>query len=244
MFKTKAIILRTTKYGETSLVVTAFTELFGVQTYMVNGVRSAKKTGLKASLYLPASLVEMEVYHNEKTTMHRIKECNRTTVYKNVLTDIVTNSIAIFMMELLTKLLKQPEPNADLFYFCEDMLMQLDDAPPNIASNIPLFFALHVSHFFGFRIDDNCDEENTVLDLQEGFFVNDIPTHPYFLVDEYAAISSELLKTALPSELEHIKLNRIKRRELLNKYMEYYSIHVSEFGSMKTLMVLQEVLGG
>ena len=115
MFKTKAIILRTTKYGETSLVVTAFTELFGVQTYMVNGVRSAKKTGLKASLYLPASLVEMEVYHNEKTTMHRIKECNRYFVFINVLTDIVKNSIAIFMMELLNKLLKQPEPNADLF---------------------------------------------------------------------------------------------------------------------------------
>ena len=244
MFKTKAIILRTTKYGETSLVVTAFTELFGVQTYMVNGVRSANKTGLKASLYLPASLVEMEVYHNEKTTLHRIRECNRSFVFNNVLTDIVKNSIAIFMMELLNKLLKQPEPNADLFYFCEDVLMQLDDSPPNIASNIPLFFALHVSHFFGFRIDDNYDKENTVLDLQEGFFVNEIPTHPYFLVDENAAISSELLKTALPSELEHIKLNRIKRRELLNKYMEYYSIHVSEFGSMKTLMVLQEVLGG
>ena len=244
MFKTKAIILRTTKYGETSLVVTAFTELFGVQTYMVNGVRSAKKTGLKASLYLPASLVEMEVYHNEKATMHRIKECNRYFVFNNVLTDIVKNSIAIFMMELLTKLLKQPEPNADIFYFCEDLLIKLDDAQPNIASNIPLFFALHASHFFGFRIDDNFDKENSVLDLQEGFFVTEIPTHTYFLVDENAAVSSELLKTALPSELEHIKLNRIKRRELLNKYMEYYSIHVSEFGSMKTLLVLQEVLGG
>jgi DNA repair protein RecO (recombination protein O) len=34
--KTKGIILRTVKYGETSLVVTAFTELFGIQAYMVN----------------------------------------------------------------------------------------------------------------------------------------------------------------------------------------------------------------
>ncbi|MFM2327595.1 MAG: repair protein RecO, partial [Bacteroidota bacterium] len=36
--KTKGIVLRSIKYGETSLVVTLFTELFGVQTYMVNAV--------------------------------------------------------------------------------------------------------------------------------------------------------------------------------------------------------------
>ena len=115
MFKTRAIILRTVKYGETSLVVTAFTELFGLQTYLVNGVRTAKKSGLKASLYQPASVVDMEVYHNERNTMHRIKECNRAHVFNNILTDVVKNSVALFLMELLYKLLKQPEQNSDLF---------------------------------------------------------------------------------------------------------------------------------
>ena len=100
MFKTSAIILRTVKFGETSLVVSAFTELFGLQTYMVNGVRTAKKTGLKASLYQPASVVEMEVYYNESNSMHRIKEINRIHVFKNILTDVVKNSVAIFLMEL------------------------------------------------------------------------------------------------------------------------------------------------
>ncbi len=242
MFKTRAIILRTIKYGETSLIVTAFTELFGVQTYMVNGVRSTKKTGLKASLYLPASLVDMEVYHNEKNTLHRIKECNRAVVFNEVLTDIVKNSIAVFMMELLTKLLKQPEQNADLFYFCEDALLQLDVAPSNIASNFPLFFALHLSHFFGFRIDDNFSAEDCVLDLQEGNFVREIPLHAYFLDKENAIITSELLKISLPEELVQLKMNHLKRRELLNKYMDFYALHISEFGTMKTLVVLQEVL--
>jgi DNA repair protein RecO (recombination protein O) len=242
MFKTRAIILRTTKYGETSLVVTAFTELFGIQTYMVNAVRTAKKTGLKASLYLPASLVDMEVYHNEKNTLHRIKECNRAVVYENVLTNIVKNSIAVFMMELLHKLLKQPEPNADLFYFCEDSLIQLDTAPANVASNFPLFFALHLSHFFGFRIDDNYDSNTTYLDLQEGFFVEEIPIHHNFLEAENAAVTAELLKIAMPQELDQIKLNQQKRRFLLHKYMDYYSIHLTEFGVMKTLQVLEEIL--
>ena len=49
LFKTKGIVMRAVKYGETSLVVTIFTELFGMQTYMVNGVRiSSPKSAPKA----------------------------------------------------------------------------------------------------------------------------------------------------------------------------------------------------
>jgi DNA repair protein RecO (recombination protein O) len=242
MFKTTAIILKTTKYGETSLVVTAFTELFGVQTYMVNGVRSSKKTGLKASLYQPASVVEMEVYHNEKATLHRIRECNRKHVFMQVLSDVVKNSIAVFMMELLYKLLKQPEQNADLFYFCEDALVQLEEAPSNVTANLPLFFTLHLSHFFGFKIDDNYSAENCIVDLQEGNFIAERPHHTHFLSGENALLTSEILKIMMPAELSQLKMNKLKRRELLAKYMDYYALHINEFGIMKTLMVMQEVL--
>jgi len=243
MFKTGAIILRTVKYGETSLVVSAFTELFGLQTYMVNGVRTAKKTGLKASLYQPASVVEMEVYHNERNSIHRVKEINRTHVFKNILTDVVKNSVALFLMELLYKLLKQPEQNSDLFYFCEDSLLQLDEAPPHVTANMPLFFALHISHFFGFKIDDNYADKYSFLDLQEGNFVSSRPQHTNFMEGENAEITSELLKIMVPAELDDIKMNHLKRRELLAKYMEYYALHMHDFGQMKTLMVMQEVLG-
>lgn len=243
MFKTNAIILRTVKYGETSLVVSAFTELFGLQTYMVNGVRTAKKTGLKASLYQPASMVEMEVYYNERNSMHRVKEINRTHVFKNILTDVVKNSVALFLMELLYKLLKQPEQNSDLFYFCEDSLLQLDEAPAHVTANMPLFLALHISHFFGFKIDDNFSTAFPFLDLQEGNFVDVRPHHPHFMEGENAELTAELLKIMVPSELDDIKMNHFKRRELLAKYMEYYALHMHDFGQMKTLMVMQEVLG-
>ena len=243
MHKTKSIILRTVKYGETSLVVTAFTELFGVQTYMVSGVRSSKKAGLKAALYQPASLLDTEVYHNEKNTLHRIREANRSFVFINVLTDVIKNSIAVFMMELLYKLLKQPEPHPDLFYFCEDILQRLDEAPAKTAANIPLFFSLHLSHFFGFRIDDNFSHKNIFLDLQEGNFTEEEPHHSFFLAGENAQITSEILKMQLPAESDELKMHHLKRRELLLRYMEYYRLHIADFGQMKTLAVMHEVLG-
>ena len=247
IYKTKGIVLKNVKYGETSLVVTMFTELFGVQTYIVNGVRTQKKTGSKAALFQPSSILEMEVYHNDQKAIHRIKEYNWNYLFKNVLSDVVKNSIAMFMIELLQKTLKQPEQNIDLFYFCEDALQQLDDAPPAIAANFPLFFSLQLTQFFGFRFanpENALDTEQDIfLDLQEGVFTAERPSHNYFIEKEEALITAELLKIMQPHELNQVKLNHHKRRELLLKYMDYYTLHIQDFGQVRTLQVLHEVLG-
>ena len=39
LHKTRGVVFRFTKYGETSIIVNIFTELFGLQSYIVNGVR-------------------------------------------------------------------------------------------------------------------------------------------------------------------------------------------------------------
>ena len=92
--KTKGIVLRTVKYGETSLVVTIFTELFGVQTYMVNGARTTKRTGNKAAMFQPSAMLDLEVYHNDQKSMQQIKECSWAFLYQQVLHDVIKNSIA------------------------------------------------------------------------------------------------------------------------------------------------------
>ena len=246
--KTKGIVLKSIRYGETSLVVTVFTELFGVQTYMVNGVRSSKKTGNKAALYQPGSLLDMDVYHNDQKSMHRIRECSWSFLYKNVLSDVVKNSIAVFMVELLQKTLKQPEQNSDLFYFCEEALQQLDTAPAAVAANFPLYFSLQLTQFFGFRFSDwkpplSPEPRPVYLDLLEGVFTDQLPEHLHFMETEDALLTSELLKIMQPYELDQVKMNHHKRRHLLQKFMEYYGLHIPDFGKIKTLQVLQEVLG-
>ena len=245
--KTLGIVLRTVKYGETSLVATIFTEKFGLQSYLVNGVRSNKKTGGKAALLQPASLLEMEVYHHSQKGMHRIKEFSWSFLYQNLWSNVIKNSVALLMVELLQKTLKQPEENPDLFYFCEDALQQLDNASPVVTANFPLFFTLHLSHFFGFRINQPhpalLQSDTIYLDLPEGNFTAKEPAHQHFLHKEDALITAELLQIMQPQELEQVGLNHLKRRFLLQQFISYYKFHISDFGQMKTLAVLQEVLG-
>ena len=237
-------MLRTVKYGETSLIALLFTELFGIQSYLINGVRTSSKKGSgKANLFQPSAILDLVVYHNELKQLQRIKEFRWAVIYNHVLSDVKKNAVALFMIELLTKCLKQPEANPELFLFAEDALLHLDTANDTINANFPLFFALHLPVFFGLRINDNYSEEVPYLDLREGEFVRERPDHPHFLEEKQAAVSSQLLKVQQPLELEDIKLNHDFRRSLLHSLEIYYHLHIQDFGTLRTLPVLREILG-
>src|SRR5579872_1683197 len=150
---TRGIVLRTVKYGETSLIATLYTELFGIQTYLVNGVRTSTRRGPgKANYFQPAAILDLLVYHNDLKNLQRIRELSWAVLYQKIFFDVLKNAVALYMVELLQKTIKQPEPNADLFYFIEDSFLHLDAAEGRVLANFPLFFALHVAGFFGFRI--------------------------------------------------------------------------------------------
>jgi DNA repair protein RecO (recombination protein O) len=240
---TKGIVLKTVRYGETSLIATIFTELFGIQSYIINGVRITSKKGSgKANLLQPPAILEMVVYHHDLKNLQRIKEFRWAHIYENIFFNVFRNSVALFMIELLQRSLKQPEANPPLFEFIEDSFLTLDKTSDDIAANLPLYFAVNLSGFYGFRFADKYSEETNILDLMEGQFVSAYPSHSYFLEPNQSHIVSELLRVMQPSELAQIKLNQEMRRILLHAFETFYALHIQDFGKMKTLPVLEAVL--
>jgi len=235
--------LRTVKYGETSIIATVFTELFGIQSYIVNGVRITSKKGAgRANLFQPAAILDLVVYHNELKNLQRIRDFRWKHIYEHVFFNVFRNAIALFMIELLQRSLKQPEANPELFYFTEDAFLHLDKATNTEAANFPLYFALHLSSFYGFRVEDKYSPTHPFLDLQEGAFVSERPSHNFYLDEAYSAIVSQLLKVMQPGELSELKLNQDTRRALLHSMETFYILHIQDFGKMKTLPVLEAVL--
>lgn len=241
--KTKGIVLRSVKYAETSVIVTILTELFGLQSYLVNGIRSnSGKGGSRAALFQPAAMLDLVIYHQESKNLQRLKEFNWNYLYQHIFSDVVTHTVALFMVELLHKCLKQPESNQELYYFMEDALKRLDQSELRTQANFPLFFALHLAGFFGLRIDDNYSDKRSFLDLEEGYFSEEKPSHPHYLSNPLSEITSHLLKIMQPEELGDLHLNREKRRLLLLALEDFYSIHIAGFTPLKTLPVLRTIL--
>jgi DNA repair protein RecO (recombination protein O) len=243
LYKTKGIVLKTVKYGETSLIATLYTELFGVQSYIVNGVRTSSRKGPgKAGLFQPAAILDLLVYHNELKNLQRIRELNWAVLYQHIFFDVLKNAVALFMVELLQKCLKQPEPNPELFYFIEDSFLHLDASEGRVLANFPLFFILHLAGFFGFGIQDTYAEKKAILDLLEGRFVSEPPHHAQVLEGALSYHTAQLLRVRRPEELQELPLNQDTRRALLHAYQSFYALQVPDFGEMRTLTVLQTVL--
>jgi DNA repair protein RecO (recombination protein O) len=240
---TKGIVLRTVKYGDTSIITTVYTELFGVQSYIVKGVRQSGKTSAgKAACFQPAAMLDMEVYHNELKQLQFVKEFQWAYLYEKVLFDVVRNAVAMYIMELLQHSLKQPEANPELFYLIEDTLKQLDKGPDTLVANLPLYFTLHLGSELGFQMQGTYHTQTPVLDLQEGIYTRERPLHPYYLEGQLAQIAAQLLSVRFYNDLEQLSLNRQVRRELLQAFQTYIALHVADFGEMRSLAVLQEVL--
>ena len=241
--KTKGIILRTVKYSETSIITTVYTSLFGIQVYIVKGVRQSSKTSQgKASYFQPGAILDLEVYHVELRQLQFIKEYQWSYLYEKVLFNVVHHAVAMYVIELLQHGLKQPEANPELFYLIETTLKALDTGSDTLVANIPVYFMLHLGSELGFQIQGEYSLATPVLDLQEGFFVEDIPLHPHYIMNEPARFTSQILNINSYHALEHIFLNRAMRRELLQAYQQYLALHISDFGEIRSLPILQEVL--
>jgi DNA repair protein RecO (recombination protein O) len=235
--KTKGVVLRTVKYGETSIITTIYTELFGIQSYIVKGVRqSSKKSSAKAIYFQPAAILEMVVYHNEFKNLNFIKEYEWGFLYQNVLFDVVKNTVAMYIVEMLQHSIKQPEANPELFYLVNDTLKQLDAGTSSLTANLPLYFSLHLAGELGFRIHGGY-----ILDLQEGQFMENKPLHPYFLESQLASATFQLLSVNFYNDLEELNFNRSTRQLLIKAYQNYIALHVQDFGEIKSLPVLQEL---
>ena len=184
----------------------------------------------------------MQVYHNELKNLQRIKEVKWSSLYKNVLSDVIKNSIALFMVELLQKTLKQPETNENLFHFCEDAFLHLDVAEKEITANFAVYFSIRIAQISGFSLQNNYSEKRNIFNIKEGDFVEENLADAEFITPQLSRDFSEMLKAIHPNDLSEIKMNGKTRSSMLKIMESFYAWHIPEFGKMKTLNVLSAIL--
>jgi DNA repair protein RecO (recombination protein O) len=56
-------------------------------------------------------------------------------------------------------------------------------------------------------------------------------------------MTSRLLKVRQPGELEQLQMNHHFRRTLMEAYEKFYALHIQDFGEMRTISILREILG-
>ncbi len=239
IIKTRGIVLRSMKYSETSIIVDVYTELKGLRTYIISGVRK-RNSQVPAGLLQVLSLVDLVVYFREGKSMNRIKEIKAAHIYEKVPFDVFRSAVGMFIIELTRKTIRESEENEDLFLYLYNTLVVLDQSEFPI-NNIHLTFMIGLSAFLGFQPTLNDFGENSFFDLQEGVFGDDEPTHHHFLEQENNTFFKKFLHTSV-EDCHNIKMSRAERKSLLENMITYYKLHLENFKDLNTHSILERIL--
>lgn len=238
LLKTRGIVFRSIKYSETSLIVDIYTEARGLRKYIISGVRKAKSS-VSAGLFQVMSLVEIVAYEREGKDLNRLKEIRPAHIFTAIPFDLRRGAVGLFMAEIARKTIRESEENQPLFDFFFQSFQYLDRTTQPVA-NLHLHFMLELTTFLGFVPGEDHREATPYFDLQEGVFVAQTGSHPYFLDSTQAALLYELLRTSR-EDCHQVKISREERRKLLQSLLDYYRLHLEGLPEINAHLILQEV---
>ncbi|HOS90240.1 MAG TPA: DNA repair protein RecO [Prolixibacteraceae bacterium] len=239
--KTRGIVLHSTKYGDNSLIVTMYTKKFGRQSYMVNATHG-RRSANKASAMQPLFLLETESYQKKTRELQRLKESSIWHPYVSLPYDIHKSTQAIFLTEILCKILQEEEPNPDLYDFLENALLFFDTMEEGVAL-FHMWFLVHLSAWLGIYPLTRHSPDKGWFDMKKGVVVDREPLHSSFMDQETTHLLITLQSLQV-MDLFRVKTTRNQRNILLNKLMEYYSLHFGNLNPLKSLQILKEVFDG
>ncbi|MCB0403058.1 MAG: DNA repair protein RecO [Flavobacteriales bacterium] len=236
---TRGIVIHHIKYSEKSVIAKVYTEKFGLQSYLVHGVRNARSKN-KAAYLQPLSLIEVNAIHKEKKGLQSVKSISLTSSYASIPFHIVKSSIAFFLAEILHKTIKEEEPNEALFEFLFHGF-QLLDLSGEECVNFHLVFMGKLCKYLGIEPGKPSQSPGEFyFDLRESCFLVFPPAHNDYLPADLSAFFIAIMSTSL-NDL-NLSLSNSVRKQLLKAFIDYYHLHLSNFGNLKSLPVLEEVL--
>lgn len=238
LFKTRAIVIRSIDYSETSIIVKVYTEEFGLQSYLIKGAKRSKAS-IRASLFQPLFLLNLNVYNKEGKQLQTIKEATLDIPLNSTYTNPSKISILFFINEMLNKCLQEAEANPELFSFLHEAIQFLDSAEAHF-TNFHLIFLVRLSRYLGFYPQGNYTASTPMFDLREGRFVRQLPTHPDYLLDNKSKLIYQIITSNWYS-MEKLEVSYQERKEILENLIRLYQIHLSFMGNISSHKVLEEI---
>jgi DNA repair protein RecO (recombination protein O) len=233
---TKALVFSSVKYGEADLIVTCYTEKFGLKSYLLRAILKSKKGKLRASLFQPLTLLQLNAYHKDKGTLERIQDAQILFPYKSMHTQVVKTSLVMFLSEILKNSVKEEEANPELFQFLASSLEWLDE---NVKiANFHLVFLLKLTGHLGFYPDFS-DSELPYFNLMDGVFQNN-PSGDFSEGGPSAKIMIKLHHCTL-DDISALTIAKNDRMDVLQLLLKYYQLHVQDYRTPRSLSVLTQL---
>ena len=237
MSNSRALVIKSIKHGETSLIVSCYLEEIGYRSFLVKGLYGSKKSRFSKAHFFPLNLINIHYSFNEKKNLGFIKEVKSEVLFNTIHSDVQKSSVIVFLSEILNNVFREElEVNQDLFDFLLNSLIWYDNVIE--CNNYHIKFLIELSKYIGFH--PNIISENDPYLCLESGTTSKVKPKGGSINGEDLKLFKKLLGMKF-EDLNTISISRKSRTRILKKIINYYSLHLQMFKTPKSINVFAEV---
>lgn len=232
-----AITLNYTKYGDNKLIVNAYTRELGRAAFAFRIPQNRKSSPLPYCQ--PLFINEIEYSSAPEAEIKQASKISTSYTYTSIPFSTTKTATAMFITEILSKVLTFAEQNEELYEFITSSLKLFDQSEVP-GRNFHLKFLLQITKYLGFYPQNRYSILRPCFDIEKGCFTGNITSSRHVIHPPYSEIFSRILDyDYIPCDF--IPLSNTDRSFLLDKIIEYYHFRFDNIASVKSLEVLKSV---
>lgn len=235
LLNTKALIIHTFPYSDSSVIVKAYTEQFGYSSFLLKGFKKNRKQ--KINLH-PLALVEITCTASNTSDLKFVRNIALLNPYSDIITNPLKSGLAMFLAEFLGHTINADQEGDTVFFsWLHQAVNSLNTL--NSFSNFHLWFLLNLSDFMGFAPQGEREQNTPHFNLVEGSFLARGSSNENLNDKESTLLNSILNKSY--DEIAKEAFSRVERLVLLRLLHRYFQIHIEKEFTLKSLDVLSEL---
>jgi DNA repair protein RecO (recombination protein O) len=233
--KITGIVLRIVRHSDKHNILTLYTESRGRMSCLSTapGARS------RLPRLMPLSIISAEINYSEVKEIQRLPSFSYSEIFPRIYSSPIKTSVALFLTEFLTRLLREASPDQQMWRFLTESLRIFDEMDEGVA-NFHIIFLSQISQYVGIQPDVFGYDANKVFDMRSGVYVDMLPSHRDYIVGEDARLPIFLSRLTYPMS-KYLRFTSNQRAELLEKIIQYYAIHFPGMANISSHKILHQI---
>lgn len=233
------IALRNVKYNDRNSILTVYTRQHGRLAMLLPATASAESRRLRA-LCQPLSRFTCMADIRPNRDIYRMRDVKAYAARSAAAQSPRKAAVALFVADFLSAILREPQQDVNLFNYLTLSIEALASAPSQAVANFHIAFLIHLQHFLGIEPDWSTYTAGTVFDMVDGIFRLSPPLHNRFLPTPEATAAHTMRRMNFRTS-QLFRLSRADRNLILDRLIQYYSIHFPGVGAVASINVLRSL---
>lgn len=214
MNSTEFILLHTTRYGDSSIILHTLSKEYGRKGFFVKNISRR----CVSSVFFPLAILEADIDDHVRSRMPNVRNVSLRYALNGIRNNLKKGTISVFVSEVLFRVVKEGMQDSALYDMCERNILLLD-AMESDFSNFHLYFLMEFIIALGFSPAPE--------DLE-----------PF--MGEHLSLMSDFI--SLPfSEAMLVPMSGGIRSELAERLLKYIEFHIESPVNVNSLKVLKEL---